>query len=93
MLASWLLVGLIAAAHGFANLPKRFQPEGRVLKGGLPQEVFEMTNFATGGARTPDTVREIEMNWKAFKSCYANEKLAVQAAKKNSGAHIYSTAL
>lgn len=67
-----------------APKPASYVPEGRVLKGGLPDEVFQMTNFATGGARTDNTVAEIEMNWKAFKGCFASEALAIEAAKKNS---------
>ena len=66
------------------SLPDKYVPEGRNLRGGLPEEVFAKTNFASGGARTADTVREIEMNWKAFKGCFASEKLAIEAAKKNS---------
>ena len=46
--------------------------------------VFAKTNFATGGARTSETVREIEQNWVAFKGCFASYDLAVEAAKKNS---------
>ena len=61
-----------------------YVPKGRNLRNGLPEEVFAKTNFATGGARTENTVAEIEMNWKAFKGCFANEKLAIEAAKKNS---------
>ena len=64
--------------------PERYVPEGRVLRGGLPEEVFARTNFATGGERTPETVGEIEQNWKAFKTCFASERLAIEAAKKNS---------
>lgn len=66
------------------SLPAKYVPEGRVKKGGLPDEVFDKTNFATGGARTTETVAEIEMNWKAFKTCFASEQLAIEAAKKNS---------
>lgn len=66
------------------SLPDKFIPEGRRLRGGLPEAVFSKTNFATGGARDSNTVREIEMNWVAFKGCFANEALAVEAAKKNS---------
>jgi len=29
-------------------------------------------------------VREIEQNWQAFKGCFKSEKLAIEAAKKNS---------
>jgi len=61
-----------------------YVPEGRNLKNGLPEEVFARTNFATSGARDANTVKEIEMNWAAFKGCFANEKLAIEAAKKNS---------
>ena len=66
------------------KLPEKFVPEGRKKRGGLPEEVFQLTNFGTGGARDSNTVREIEMNWVAFKTCFANEALAVEAAKKNS---------
>lgn len=67
-----------------------YVPEGRNLKNGLPEEVFARTNFATSGARDANTVKEIEMNWAAFKGCFANEKLAIEAAKKNSGATFLS---
>jgi hypothetical protein len=67
-------------------LPAKYVPEGRLRRGGLPDEVFEKTNFATGGARTAETVSEIEQNWKAFKTCFASEKLAIEAAKKKCAA-------
>ena len=66
------------------SLPERYVPEGRVLRGGLPEEVFARTNFATGGARDANTVSEIEQNWKAFKGCFSSERLAIEAAQKNS---------
>ena len=70
-----------------ARLPpggQKYVPEGRDLRGGLPEEVFSKTNFATGGARTADTVKNIETLWKTFKACYPSEQAAKDAAKKNS---------
>ena len=63
---------------------QKYVPEGRDLRGGLPEEVFSKTNFATGGARTADTVKNIETLWKTFKACYPSEQAAKDAAKKNS---------
>ena len=66
-------------------LPAKYVPEGRDTSSrGCPESVFQMANFATGGARTPDTVKEIEILWKAFRTCFANDALAIQAAEKNS---------
>jgi len=76
--------GRNGGAGGARKKPAPYVPAGRLARGGLPEEVFQMTNFATGGSRTPNTVAEIEMNWKAFRSCFSSEKLAVEAAKKNS---------
>lgn len=55
----------------------------RKLPKGLPRNIADRVSFATGGVKTANQVEEVEILWNAFKSVYANEKLAVEAITKN----------
>jgi len=50
---------------------------------GVPPAIADRVSFATSGVKTGNQIEQIEQLWQAFKSCYANEKLAVEAVTKN----------
>ena len=55
----------------------------RDLPKGVPVKIAERVSFATSGIKQADQVREVEILWKEFKKCYANEALAIEAVTKN----------
>ena len=61
--------------------PARLPPQ---KKGAIPNEVLSKIRLARATVRTVGDEDEAEQLWQAFKRCYPSEKVAIEAAFKNS---------
>merc|ERR1719247_1472046 len=70
---------------GRAPAPRMMAADTRtkIVPKGLPPKIADRVSFATSGVKQANQIQEIEILWKTFKGCYANEKLAIEAVTKN----------
>jgi hypothetical protein len=80
----------IAGSAGRINIGRSASPlmmaqtREKIMPKGVPPAIADRISFATSGIKTANQIEEIEILWKAFKQCYANEALAIEAVSKNS---------
>ena len=74
---------------GRAPAPRMMAADTRtkIVPKGLPPKIADRVSFATSGVKQANQIQEIEILWKTFKGCYANEKLAIEAVTKNAVCH------
>ena len=56
----------------------------KIMPKGVPPAIADRISFATSGIKTANQIEEIEILWKTFKQCYANEAAAIEAVSRNS---------
>ena len=66
------------------STPLMMAAREKIMPKGVPPAIADRISFATSGIKTANQIEEIEILWKTFKQCYANEAAAIEAVNRNS---------